>query len=236
MSFSSRSFEVAKTDSPVYAIINAYDVSMDNSVLRIETHHIIFKTQEDSLVVTEYVNLVNPTDRAVTSDEKDSTGMPKVLTMKLPAGFTELNATSYFVMSALTETKDGFYDTMAMPPGEFQAIFTYKLPINAAAVAFAKPVTMPTGELIIFSQLGDVKVVGLEAPAEAFDAADGTPSEYFELGEVNPPEVITFKIAGFNYSKPIKDTVIPLAVIFGVMAILVIKRQLGSKPKPASQD
>lgn len=236
MAFSSHTVEVAKTDRPIYVNISAYDVSYDNSVLRIETHHMIFKTEADSLVVTEYMQFVNPTDRAVTTDEKDAEGMPKVLSMKLPAGFSDLSVTSYFVMSAIVQTEEGFYDTMAMPPGEFQAIFNYKLPITASDVAIAKPVTMPTEDFTVFSQIGSVKIVGLEVPAEEFVTGDGSTSEYFALGNVTPPEVVKFKITGFNYSKPMKDTVIPIAVIFGVLAILVIKRQLGSKPKPASRD
>lgn len=236
MAFSSHTVEVAKTDSPIHVNISAYDVLHDNSVLRIKTHHMIFKTEADSLVVTEYMQLVNPTDRAVTTDEKNAEGMPKVLSMKLPAGFSDLSITNYFVMSALVQTEEGFYDTMAMPPGEFQAIFSYKLPINASDIAIAKPVTMPTEEFTVFSQIGSVKIVGLEVPAEEFQTGDGSASEYFELGNVTPPKVVKFKITGFNYSKPMQNTVIPIAIVFGVLAILVIKRQLGSKPKPASRD
>ena len=95
---------------------------------------------------------------------------------------------------------------------------------------------MPTEDFTIFSQIGSVKIVGLEADAEEFVTGDGSTSEYFELGNVNVPDIVKFKITGFNYTKPVKDTVIPIAVIFGVLAILVIKRQFGSKPKPASQD
>jgi hypothetical protein len=48
-----------------------------------------------------------------------------VLKVYLPAGFKDIIYSKYFQEQALIMTDDGFIDTMAVPPGRHDAVFTY---------------------------------------------------------------------------------------------------------------
>ena len=117
------------------APITVYDISEDNSKLSVQMHHFIIKARSDSLLITEYMQLNNPSDMAVISKDKDSQGLPVVLKILLPAGFANLRFLSYFEPAAVVVTEDGFYDTMVTPPGaNHHAGFSYTLDIDSATM------------------------------------------------------------------------------------------------------
>ncbi len=234
MAFSSHAVEVKKIGHPVFIRVKAYDVSHDNSVLTIGTHHMIIKAQDDSLVVTEYVELRNNTDRALTSNNKDEEGRNIIIQIKLPEGYKDLTATNYFEQSALVLTDDGFYDTMAIPPGAYQAIFSYTLDIDGSTMNLTKQMSLPTDEFILFSQLGENKLAGLGNPHGSFTTQEGTPSEYFSFPRLKSGDKIDFQVTGLNYGASGRDTVIMLSIIFAVIAVLIVVRLVSSKIKKAS--
>ncbi len=68
------------------ARIPVYDISTDKSHLSIETHHLMIKKSGETLVFTEYMQLVNSSGMAVSSKEDAEV----VIEVKLPKGFTDL--------------------------------------------------------------------------------------------------------------------------------------------------
>ncbi|MHC5085036.1 MAG: hypothetical protein ACYSOV_05475, partial [Planctomycetota bacterium] len=126
MMFSSRPMSLEHAHDAMYQLeIVVYDVSTDTSALSIGTHHLVVRVAPQGLFIDEYLQVINDSDKAVTSEEKTPEGKPAVLKVYLPAGFKDIIYSKYFQEQALIMTDDGFIDTMAVPPGRHDAVFTY---------------------------------------------------------------------------------------------------------------
>jgi hypothetical protein len=236
MMFSSYAVALQPVPAGRIAPVTVYEVSENNSKLSVGVHHFIIKAQADYLVITEYMQLVNPSDMAVTSNEKDSQGLPVVLKMLLPRGFKNLQFSDYFEAAAVVTTADGFYDTMAMPPGaNHQAVFSYTIDIDSATMDIVKNISLPTSEFILFSQLGPQRIKGLGSPSSNMTLANGASAEYFDLSALNASDKINFKVTGFNVVKSQRQSWIIMGVVFGVVAFLAVLRLRPKNKQPSSE-
>ena len=216
--------------------VEVYEISEDSLQLSVGVHHFIMKAQADYLVITEYVQLINPSDMAVTSKEKDPQGLPVVLKMLLPRGFKNLQFSDYFEAAAVVTTADGFYDTMAMPPGtNHHAVFSYTIAISSATMDIVKNISLPTSEFILFSQLGPQRIEGLGSPSGNMTLADGASAEYFDLSRLNAGDKINFKVTGFNVAESQRQSWIIMGVVFGAIAFLAVLRLRPKNKQPSSE-
>lgn len=209
--------------------VEVYEVSTDKSKLSVAAHHFIIKVESDSLRITEYMRLDNSSDMAITSKEKDENDNSKVIEAMLPVGFKDLTCSRYFQENALVITKDGFYDTMAIPPGQYDADFSYRLKIDSETIDIVKKISLPTSEFMVFSLLDKGQLQGLGDSGGEVNLADGSSAEYFSFPELKAAEQIKFQLTGFNVTKSNSNVVIILTVIFALMALLVIWRLRGQK-------
>jgi len=224
MSFGSNAVVLKPDQKQANAQVQVFDVSYDTSVLSVKTHHIILKLQDGSVLLTEYIQLVNSSDMAVGSKEKDTGGRPMVLKVPLPKGFQNFTSSSYLEPQALGFTKESFYDTMGVPPGSHEIIFSYTLEIKSGTIDITKKISLPTSHFVLYSQLGEKKIRGLGDAAGELALGDGTSSEYFVLGDLTSGKEVEFKIAGLSTSVGNKSSWIILAVVFGVIIVVAVLR------------
>ena len=227
MEFSGRVVALKSGQTAFDAYAEVFDVSTDRSKLSVTTHHFIIKPGVDSIQITEYMRLENSSDMALTSGEKDSDGRSIVLDVMLPEGFKKLACSNYFQDDALVITENGFYDTMAIPPGRYDAVFSYLLEINSEIIDITKKITLPTSEFIVFSQLSKEKINGLGDASGQITLADGGSGEYFSSQALKVGDRITFRIVGFNVNNSDISIWITLSVVFASIALLVILRLSG---------
>jgi len=211
------------------ANVPVFDVSTDTSKLSVGVHHIMISINAASLEFTEYMQLSNASDRAVTGAEKDERNRPIVIEIKLPKGFKDLTASGYLEQEALVVTKDGFYDTLAMPPGEHQVTFSYKVDIDRGTVNITQEVSLPTSELVIFWERGQGRLEGLGEPADRLVNAEGVPLEYYRRSALKPGDQIAFQISGFHVKQSDAYTWITLAAVFVVVVVVALLRL---RPRP----
>lgn len=230
MMFNGRPVLLSPTGDKHIARVEVFDVSCDNSKLSIETHHIIIKALSTFLEVSEYMQLRNSSDMAVSSNQKDSEDRKIILEIMLPKGFQNFKPTSYFEESALVVTEQGFYDTMAVPPGEYAVNFSYTLDITSGTMDIVKGISLPTSSLIVFAELGQAKLQGLGQADNQLITSSGTPMDYYKLSDLSASEKIAFQITGFNVNKADKTTFLILSLTFSALAVLVLLR---SGPKRA---
>lgn len=204
-------------------------MSTDNSKLSVTTHHLIIKLEADGLGITEYMQINNNSDMAVTSGKKDENDKSKVIEVMLPKGFKNFFCSRYFQQNALVITKDGFYDTMAIPPGQFDAEFSYTLGIDSEIIDIIKNITLPTSDFMIFSILDKGSVKGLGEPAGEVKLADGSSAEYFNFKNLKTGQQIKFQLGGLQVRKSDNSALIMLLVAFALIALLVIWRLIGQK-------
>jgi len=229
MSFNGSAVAITPGQTEFYGKVPVYDVSFDASLISVGTHHFIIKTESDSVLIQEYMQLKNSSDMAIISDELDDHERNIVFRVMLPDGFEGLSFQGYFVENAIVMTDDGFYDTMAIPPGTFQAVFAYSIPIGSETIGITKEITLPTSEFSVFSQLSSDKIQGLGEPIGKFKLSNETPADYFKLSSYKPGDKIAFEITGFNVKSDESKTVIILTVVFAVIGILAALRLLGKK-------
>lgn len=234
MSFGSNAVVLKTGQEQANAQVQVFDVSYDTSGLSAKTHHIILKRQDNSVLLTEYIQLVNSSDMAIGSKEKDSGGRPMVLTVPLPRGFQNFTSSSYLEPQALGFTKESFYDTMGVPPGNHEIIFSYTLEIKSGTMNVTKKVSLPTSHFVLYSQLGEKKIEGLGDAAGELALGDGTSSEYFVLGGLTSGKEVKFKIAGLSTSVGNKSSWIILAVVFGAIIVLAVLRLRRSENQTVS--
>jgi hypothetical protein len=229
MAFTSLPVSLNPAAGELSAAVEVYDVSTDTSKLFVGTHHIIVAVKSASLEVTEYMQLTNPSDMAITGARRDDRNRPIVIEARLPRGFKGLAVSSYLEEEALVVTPEGFYDTMAVPPGEHHVAFSYKLDISRNAMEIAREFTLPTSELMIFWQHGQGKLEGLGEPASRLVKDDGTPVEYYLRSNLKPGDRIAFQVSGFNVKQSDRYTWMILIAVFAAAVAIALLR-LRRKP------
>lgn len=229
MMFTGSPVALKPTEDEHLARVQVFDASNDTSGLSVQTHHLIIKSASDALAFTEYMQLVNPSNMAVSSNREDAEGRAIVLEIKLPRGFKDLKALGYFEEDALVVTNEGFYDTMAVPPGEHQVTFTYSLDITSNTVDIVKGITLPTSKFVVFAELGPAKLQGLGEPDNRAAAPNGAQIEYYTRDKLAPGEEIAFKITGFNVNNSGSATWVILAAVFGAVMVLAALRMRSNK-------
>jgi len=206
------------------AHVQVFDVSDDQSKLSVETHHFIISVRSEFLEITEFMQLKNSSDMAVRSEKRDSQNRPIVLEIMLPKGFKNLRPSGYLEEDALVVTEEGFYDTMAVPPGEYQVTFSYTLDITANTMDIVKKISLPTSSFMLFAELGQAELQGLDQAERQILRRNEAEMEYYKRSNLAPAEEIAFQITGFNVNKSGSATWVILGVVFSAVAVLAILR------------
>jgi len=229
MMFSGQRVALKPAGGKLSAYVRVFDVTDDKSRLSIGTHHFIMRAHSESLEITEYMQLNNSSDMAVSSGEKDSEHRTIVLEIMLPKGFKNLRPSGYLEEGALVVTEEGFYDTMAVAPGDYQVAFSYTLDITSNTMDIVKRFSFPTSSFIVFAELGRAKLQGLGQVENQFVRTNGPPMEYYKRSNLAPAEEITFQITGFNVNTSDLSMWLILLVVFSAVVALAILRLRGEK-------
>ncbi len=224
MMYNGRPVVLKPTEDRHLVNVEVYDVSWDKSHLSVGAHHLIIKARSEYLDISEYMQLRNSSDMAVSSKQKDSRNREVILEIMLPEGFKNLKSMSYFEENALVVTEQGFYDTMAVPPGEYQANISYTLDISSSTMDIVKGISLPTSNLIVFAELGQAELRGLGEAGKQVTNASGAPMMYYQLSDLAPAEEVAFQIVGFNVSSSGLTTWMILSLTFGALVVLVVLR------------
>ena len=235
MSFSGQQILVKPADGGARMSVTVFDVSTDTSMLSVGTHHVMIVARGGALEFTEFMLLKNPSDRAITGAKRDAQNKPIVFEIKLPKGFTDLATSSYLERSSLVVGPDGFYDTLATPPGEHQVTFSYRIDIDRRSVDIAKEISLPASELMIFWEQGQGKLEGLGEPADRLVNAQGVPIEYYRRTNLKAGDRIAFRVSGLRGNGSDTYTWIILGVAFAVVFGVALLRLRAKPAQPRGQ-
>lgn len=221
IAFSSKPVKLTHKHEPHEIRVRVYDISFDRDAIKSDTHHIILKSITNKILITEYIQIVNGTQKAISSNIKDMQSKPNVIEINLPKGFQQLKLLNYFNPKATVITDTGFYDTMAVAPGRYNAAYSYILPVDSESYNFSKKLTLAAKEVTIFAQLNGSKITGLGESAGEVVIQDGTEANYYTF-EVPENNELSFQISGLMVSKPAdKKPDITAASITTVVAIII---------------
>ena len=221
--FSSR-VPLSPTRERAVADVQVFDVSCDKSNLSVGTHHVVIKAARMGLEVTEYMLLRNASDMAISSKDKDSKGRTIVLNVVLPKGFRNLKPAGYFESENLVVTEDGFYDVLAVPPGEHEAAFSYVIEPISDSTEILKKACLATSDFVVFAELGRAELVGLGA-GELLRQPNGGSVRYYRLGPLAEGAEVAFQIRGLDAgASTYVTTAVIAAAILGAVAIVGLSR------------
>ena len=235
MSFSGEPFALTPQQTPITTYVEVYDVSTEVSQLRAVTHHMKLTQQGKSIVVSEFIQLRNPTDKAITSEHRDKDGRATVLSISLPKGYRDFSSSHYLVSEALVFTEEGFHDTMAVPPGDHQVAFSYHLDTASGKAEFNREIPLSTKDLVVYSALGKGAVQGLGQASGEVTLTEGIAAEYFNLGARPGGAEVEFRIAGLSVDRTYRNTWVIIGALFVVMMVLAVGRMYTAEnPKSGS--
>jgi len=224
VAFSSQAARLLAKDKPVEAAVTVYDSSSDLSQLTVSMHHIIIESKSSSLVISEFLQLTNNSDHAICAAKPDG----PVVSMGLPKGYANFAPKNYFQQQALVMTEDGFYDKMAVAPGDYEASFSYTLGVEASEMEISRKITLATSQLVIFVKAPSLKIEGLETASSSMTDSDGTPIVYYKKSDLKPGQQLSFTISGFNIGTSSSDMWLILSVVFGVIVLIAAVRSFRS--------
>lgn len=222
MMFNGRPILLSSGQNEFTTSVQAFDVSYDKSKLSFLTHHLIIKAHSGFLEITEFMQLSNSSDMAISSKERDNQNRPVVLEMMLPKGFENLKTSSYFESNALVTTESGFYDIMAVPPGEYQLTFSYTLDVNSNFMDISRKITLPTSSFMVFTDLGQANLEGLDGAEKQTMSRNSGSMDYYKLSNLSQNDEVSFRITGFNPGTSGIRTWMILTVVFGILFVLVL--------------
>lgn len=236
MTFQGRPVALVPSAGPLSTAVQVFDVSADRSVLSVGTHHLTVVVQGASLEVTEYMQLRNDSDKAVRGEQRDAQNRPVVVEVMLPAGARDVTPSGFFEPQALVTTETGFYDTLAVPPGEHQVRFSYWIDIDRDVMEIAKGISLPTSEFVVFWETGQGELTGLGDPEARLTNDEGVPVECYYRHDLQAGDRIVFEISGFNVKTSDVETWIVLAVAFAAIGIVALWRlRHGSAATPSAE-
>jgi hypothetical protein len=228
MNFGASPVSLSAIAGEVAAEVQVFDISYDSAKLSVHTHHLMIKAQQDSFLITEYFQLENASDTAMSSKEKDGKGRPVILKIMLPKGFKNFKSSGYFDENAIVFTDDGFYDTMAIPPGEQIVTFSYTLDIPSETAAIIKKLSLPTSSVVVFAELNNAKIEGLGTPSTA-TSPQGTPMEFYTLNNLAANSEIMLRITGLHKGTSGTATWMIMAGVFIAISIVAILKLRSGK-------
>ena len=138
--------------------VTIYDTTTDPSALRFQGLHIFVDFLGDRIRVAELYLLQNTGTETVVPPEEGA----GVVRYYLPEGATNLQFEQgqgelgdRFIL-----TDDGFEDTYAVPPGQFQVLFAYELPYPNHEAEIRHPVSLPVDTFAVLVPAEGVTVEG----------------------------------------------------------------------------
>jgi hypothetical protein len=222
MMFNSRPVVLSPKEDKLFTQVQVFDVSDDKSKLSVENHHFIVRARPEFIKITEYMQLKNSSDMAISSKERDSQNRTIVLEIMLPKGFKNFKASSYFEDEALVVTEEGFYDIMAVPPGDYDVTFSYTLDITSDSMDIVKKISLPTSNFVVFAELGRAKLEGLGEAENQLTRTDGASIKYYKCDQFAPAEEIVLQITELDVGISKLATWIISSIVLSVLVVLVI--------------
>ncbi len=186
---------VPPDDTQVDLTVTIYDTTTDTATLRFQGLHIFVDFQGDTLRVAELYLLQNTGDKTVIAAEEGA----GVVRYYLPPEATNLQFEQGqgTLGDRFLETDDGFVDTFAVPPGQFQVLFAYELPYPNHEAEIRHPVSLPVDTFAVLVPAEGVTVEGQGlVPGEVQDV-QGMQVRIYQGPSLQAGEEVNVRLSGY---------------------------------------
>ena len=146
------SFQEGVTE--LQASLVVYEATEEDGSLRIESAHIVVKSFEQVLRVSEVLVLGNTSDRTFIGQVRDEAGgQAATVFIPLPANAVGLALPEGEPVNRFAEVEGGLWDTQPVRPGANASVlrFSYHLPVEGAAVPLERRFPFPVSSITILA-------------------------------------------------------------------------------------
>lgn len=187
-------FDAGETVKPVEIVV--YDATTSSEALKVMMSHTVVYVEQGSLLVSEYLLLVNDSDHTYIGARELNPGVRETLTFTLPAKATGLQAKTGFMECCIYNSEDGFIDSMAVPPGGKELAYSYRVEYQGTDYAFSRNVDYPTLNYNLLVQSPNVEIIsGNLEPAGPLTIQD-VQFNHFSGGDLAAGDVVSAQLSG----------------------------------------
>jgi hypothetical protein len=116
--------------------LTVYDTTSAATHIFVDQHHILVEPVADSLLIQEFMRLLNVGRKTYIGTFSDSFGVRVTLDVTLPPGASTPKLSGGFSEASFTFHHGGFIDSRPLQPGSRGLLFTYALPFTARSIEY----------------------------------------------------------------------------------------------------
>ena len=217
------------------------DATTSDAAIRVALAHAIIYVERESISITEVLWLVNDSDRTFVGTEETAVGGQQgTLVYTLPEGATDFEPSGEVMQEYLLLGNNRVADNLAFPPGEREAIYSYRLDRSGSDdMVISLNIHYPTDILYVMVAGEDIEVTSSQLkPAEPVEAETGEHFIRF-AGEFLPRgstiDVRLFKGARAGGAASVVPWIIGAVIVIGIFAYLWWRRTHPGVPAPAGR-
>ncbi len=119
------------SDSTAWQVdLVVYDSTSRSHDILVDRHHIIMQPVSDSLLVQEFLRLVNVGTRTFVGTLSGASEKRETIRVSLPPGASELELLAGFEQASISTDRSLISDSEPFPPGPRQILYSYILPLR----------------------------------------------------------------------------------------------------------
>lgn len=215
-------------------LIAVYDATTSDAAIRITNAHTIILTDEKGVLVKEYYQFMNDSDKTYigTGDSQDT----KTLRFNLPKDAKNLEYGLDF-MECCAVLGDGVVaDSMDILPGPREMLVAYRLSPSSGTYDYAQKMFYPVGSYNLLTQSGVIQVASDKlAPGQPLKI-EGTSVNTYNAKSVSAGDVVTARLSNLpvpaNQLSSLKWVAVAIALLAGAAGFIFLMKRKKQAPQP----
>ncbi len=137
-----RQIRVTEASPDATADLHVYQTTTSDEEVSIRADHLLLRSSEDAVEVTEFVVFYNAGDRSYLGEASPASPTGHGLTLPLPEGYSELGASPGLQERIFSRSGSSFRLALPLPPGPTQISFAYRVPYGPFGARLDRRFTM----------------------------------------------------------------------------------------------
>lgn len=217
-----------------------YDSTAKDDAIRIEVSHVLVYPQEGSLLIKEYFQFTNDSDKTyIGAKDPSSAELVPTLRFSLPKGYSELQYDG-LMECCIVNIDDGVADSMAVMPGQKEILIQYRVPYKSTEFNFSQKANHPLTAFNFLVQGEGLSVTSGKLIREDPVNMEGQVFSYYSAKDLAKGDIVTAAITGLPKSSSVGTIIVwtggTLAVLAGGFVLTQRRNRKAGPLKAAPAD
>lgn len=215
-------------NNKVQSNVFIFETTDSDSAVSALRHHILINPAKGVTFIREMIVLENRSDRTYVGKKQPSGDVNQTILYNLPEGAADLKINKGLMACCIINFEGGFYDTMELPPGRKEVVFSYHIDSPDSKLDITKPITLPTAALDVIPMTPDIGIESKDLKEASI--GDTKLKRFAATGLYASPQTISFRVTGlagqpFNWSYVILPAFLAILFIGGAIVFFRTKRE-----------